>query len=96
MAHIVVMPRSGQTMEEGSVQEWLKQEGELVLKGEPLFTILTDKATLEVESDYSGVLRCILITPEDGDVPCLAPLAIIANSDEDINVQEIPRESTEA
>jgi len=50
------MPRSGQTMEEGSVVEWFKQEGEAVEKGEVLLTIQTDKAELEVESDYAGVL----------------------------------------
>lgn len=89
MANVVVMPRSGQTMEEGSVQEWLKQEGEPVTKGEPLFTIMTDKATLEVESDYTGVLKYILITPEDGDVPCLTPIAIIADPGEDVDVRKV-------
>ena len=66
MAHIVVMPRSGQTMEEGSVVQWLKREGETVEKGEALLTIQTDKAEIEVEADYSGVLAKILITPDDG------------------------------
>ena len=66
MAYVVVMPRSGQTMEEGSIVEWLKNEGDPVRKGEPLVTIMSDKANIEIESDFSGVLNTILATPEDG------------------------------
>ena len=89
MAFVVVMPKTGQTMEEGSVQEWLKQEGDVVRKGEPLLTILSDKAALEVESDYSGVLKRILVTPDDGDVACLTPIAIIADPDEVVDVEKL-------
>lgn len=89
MAHVVVMPRSGQTMEEGSVVEWLKNEGDPVQKGEPLVTIMSDKANLEVESDFTGVLKKILVTPDDDDVECLTPIAIIADADEDIDVDAI-------
>jgi len=89
MAEVVVMPRSGQTMEEGSVVEWLKAEGEPVRKGEPLVVIMTDKANVEVESDFSGVLKKILVTAEDGDVPCLTPIGIIGDPDEQIDVEKI-------
>lgn len=89
MAYVVVMPKSGQTMEEGSVVEWLKNEGDKVEQGEPLLTILSDKANLEIESDYSGVLAKILVTPDDGDVPVLDPIAIIAEPGEQIDIQAI-------
>lgn len=89
MANIVVMPRSGQTMEEGSIVEWLKSEGDSVRQGEPLVTIMTDKANQEVESDYTGVLRKILVTPDDGDIEVLTPIAIIAERDEDVDIDRI-------
>lgn len=89
MAHVVVMPVSGQTMEEGSVVEWLKNEGDPVAKGEPLVTIMSDKANVEVESDFSGVLKKILVTPDDGDVACLTPIGIIGEADEEIDVDAI-------
>ena len=89
MAQIVVMPQSGQTMEEGIVVEWLKKEGEHIEKGEILLTIDTGKASLEVESDYSGILRKILVTPENGPVPCLTPIAIIGEASENIVVDQV-------
>lgn len=89
MANVVVMPRSGQTMEEGSIIEWLKNEGDAVAVGEPLVTIMTDKANQEVESDYAGVLRKILVTPDDGDIEVLTPIAIIGSADEVIDLEQI-------
>jgi pyruvate/2-oxoglutarate dehydrogenase complex dihydrolipoamide acyltransferase (E2) component len=89
MAQVVVMPIAGQTMEEGSVDEWLKNEGDTVRQGEPLLTIISDKATLEIESDYSGVLKKILKTSDDGDMPCLTPIAIIGAPDEVIDVEKV-------
>lgn len=82
MTYVVVMPRLGQTMEAGEIVEWMKSEGDPVEKGEVLVTIQSDKATLEVEADYSGVLAKILATPDDGEIPCLEPIAIIASPDE--------------
>jgi pyruvate/2-oxoglutarate dehydrogenase complex dihydrolipoamide acyltransferase (E2) component len=89
MAHVVVMPVCGQTMEEGSVVEWLKNEGDAVAKGEPLVTIMSEKANVEVEADFSGVLKKILVTSDDGDVECLTPIGIIADPDEEIDVDAI-------
>src|SRR4051812_11098469 len=53
----VVMPRLGWNMEAGTVVEWLKQDGEPVKAGEYLFLVESDKATTEVESLDSGILR---------------------------------------
>lgn len=89
MAHVVIMPQAGQTMEEGTIVEWLKQEGDPVLKGEPLMVIMTDKANLEIESDYTGVLSAILATPGDGEIPCLKPVAIIAEPGEIVDVKKV-------
>jgi len=55
----VVMPRLGSEMQHGNIVEWLKKEGEPVKKGEPLFSVDTEKAVMEVESEVNGVLKKI-------------------------------------
>ncbi|MDQ2787770.1 MAG: 2-oxo acid dehydrogenase subunit E2 [Chloroflexota bacterium] len=57
MAIEVVMPRLGWNMEAGTVVEWLKHDGDPVKAGEYLFLVESDKATTEVESLDSGILR---------------------------------------
>src|SRR4051812_14316119 len=59
----VTMPMLGLTMEEGTVAEWLKQEGDQVRKDEPLLTVEMDKGTVEVPAPAAGVLRRILVQP---------------------------------
>ena len=61
MAQTVIFPKLGQTMEEGAIVKWLKQEGDPVAKGDILFEIETDKANLEVESFFEGTLLKILV-----------------------------------
>lgn len=61
MAYKIVMPQLGLTMEEGSVTGWLKQPGEWVEKGDPLFTVETDKLEMEVESMGKGYLGVIQV-----------------------------------
>jgi pyruvate dehydrogenase E2 component (dihydrolipoamide acetyltransferase) len=79
----IIMPKAGQTMEEGTILHWYKGEGETVNRGEPLLDVDTDKAAIEVEAPEGGVLRKILC-PEGASVPVLAPIAIIAGPDEDV------------
>jgi len=80
---IITMPQAGQSMEEGTILRWLKQEGDSVIRGEILLEVDTDKATVEVEASESGVLRKILC-PEGATVPVLAPIAVIAGAGEDV------------
>jgi pyruvate dehydrogenase E2 component (dihydrolipoamide acetyltransferase) len=54
------MPKLGQTMEEATIERWHKAEGDAVKKGEVVLEITTDKATLEVESTVTGVIRKLL------------------------------------
>jgi pyruvate dehydrogenase E2 component (dihydrolipoamide acetyltransferase) len=61
MATPVTMPMLGLTMEEGTVAEWLKHEGDAVKKDEPLLTVEMDKGTQEVPSPVAGVLRRIVV-----------------------------------
>ena len=65
MAFEVKVPQLTQTMTEAQITHWLKREGETVQAGEPLLEIVTDKATLEVESPFSGMLSRIVV--EEGD-----------------------------
>ena len=55
----VVMPRLSDTMEEGTILRWLKQDGEQVARGEELVEIETDKAAMTYESDREGVLQTV-------------------------------------
>ena len=84
MATEVVMPKLGLTMERGTVGAWLVEEGKEVQKGEPLLEVVTDKVTMEVESQVTGVLRKILV-PEGVEVEVSLPIGIIAAADEDIS-----------
>src|SRR5207237_686827 len=61
MAADIVMPQLGLTMTEGSVTTWLKTPGDRVERGEPLFTVETDKVEMEVESTASGYLNSVLV-----------------------------------
>ena len=83
MAEVVNMPRLSDTMEEGVVAKWLKQEGDQVEEGEILAEIETDKATMEFESFHDGVLLYQGIKEGDG-APVDSLLAIIGEEGEDI------------
>ncbi|MEX0601917.1 MAG: biotin/lipoyl-containing protein, partial [Bacteroidota bacterium] len=83
MATKVMMPKLSDTMEEGVILKWLRKEGEKIKQGEILAEIESDKADMELEAYDSGVLRKIFIQ-EGGKAPIGAPIAIIAEADEDI------------
>ncbi len=84
MADVVTMPKLGFDMAEGVLVRWAVAEGETVEKGQLLAEIETDKATVEVESPYSGtVLKHIV--PEDSIVPINDPIAVIGEAGEDIS-----------
>lgn len=76
MPEEITMPKLSDTMEEGTVLKWLKNEGDYVQQGEPLFEVETDKAVMEVEAFVSGVLSNILVQ-EGENVPVGTPIAVI-------------------
>jgi len=78
------MPKLGFDMAEGTLVRWVKNEGENVNKGDVLAEIETDKATVEVESSASGVVKKLLV--EAGSVvPIGDPIAIVGSPDEKID-----------
>ena len=79
MAEIVIMPKLGFDMAEGTLARWVRLEGETVEKGAVLAEIETDKATLEVESNFTGVVYKQLVA-KGTVVPVEILIAIIAAS----------------
>lgn len=77
----VIMPKMGDGMEEGTLLEWLKKDGDAVKSGEIIGTIQTDKATLELEAPGTGKLAGILI--QGGEtVPVGKAIALILKEGE--------------
>ena len=104
MAEIVRMPKLSDTMTEGVVAEWHKKVGDSVSEGDLLAEIETDKATMEFESFYDGVLLHIGVE-KGGTAPVNDVLAIIGEKGEDVSAllaeagsgaQEAPAEETPA
>lgn len=84
MATVINMPRLSDTMEEGVVAKWLVKKGDKISEGDILAEIETDKATMEFESFYDGILLHIGI--EEGETaPVDKLLAIIGDEGEDIS-----------
>ena len=77
----------GHTMEKGRVVEWLIGEGEPVKEGEPLLTVETDKAAVDVDSPIGGILLKI-VGQVDTDYPVGATLAWIGEAGEEIPEEE--------
>ena len=66
-------------MESGVIVRWLKQEGDSVSKGEPLYELDTDKVTQEVEAEVDGVLQKIVVA--EGEVEVGATIAVLESAD---------------
>ena len=80
----VTMPRLGESVTEGTVTRWLKQEGERVEADEPLLEVSTDKVDTEIPSPAAGVLSRIVVG-EDETADVGSELAIIAGDGEETN-----------
>jgi len=77
MAFDIIVPPLSQTMDSLVLVEWLKDVGEEVVKGEPLFVVETDKASLDVEAPASGILRRVFAGPGD-EVTVRSRIGVIA------------------
>lgn len=92
MADIVTMPKLGFDMAEGTLIRWVIKEGEPVAKGAVLAEIETDKATVEVESNFEGMMLRHLVTQGD-IVPVNTPIAVIGSQDEEVDIAAITGET---
>src|SRR5205814_7334760 len=77
----VTMPRLGESVTEGTVTRWLKQEGDRVEVDEPLLEVSTDKVDTEIPSPVAGVLTRIVVH-EDETVDVGSELATIGDEGE--------------
>jgi pyruvate dehydrogenase E2 component (dihydrolipoamide acetyltransferase) len=77
----VVMPRLSDSMEEGTILQWLKQVGDEIAVGDELVEIETDKANMAYESDVAGTLTEIL-AEEGATLPIGTPIARVGDSGE--------------
>ena len=94
----MVMPKMGMTMEEGTIVEWKKKDGDYVEKGEIILEIMTNKINIDVEAPDSGYLQILKHTDES--VPVDEPIAIIEKSPEEklkelMEIPTIPGEKKE-
>jgi len=77
----VLMPQLGQEMTEGRIVQWYKKEGDKIEELEPLFLVDTSKATMDVESEVTGILKKIVVG--EGKVAAVGQLlAIIDTQDQ--------------
>jgi len=74
----VLMPRLDPGMQSGKIVEWLKKEGELVQKGQPIVVIEGEKTTFEVEAPETGTLTKLLAAVGD-DVQVSQPIAMVGS-----------------
>lgn len=79
----ILMPKAGQSMEEGTLVKWHVQAGAVVKKGQVIFEIETDKATMEVEATDAGRVARIVVK-EGETIKVLEPVAYLAENDADV------------
>ena len=79
----IILEKLYPEMEEATIGEWLKKEGEQVSDGESLVEIITDKVAFELESEASGILRQIT-APEKSVVPAGYVLGLIGEATDEL------------
>jgi pyruvate dehydrogenase E2 component (dihydrolipoamide acetyltransferase) len=99
MSNEVKVPRLGQGMESATIVKWLKEEGDAVEQGEPLYELDTDKVTQEIESDFAGTLLKIAV--REGEAEVGSTIAVIGDRSESAALEapsrpEPPAETTPA
>jgi pyruvate dehydrogenase E2 component (dihydrolipoamide acetyltransferase) len=83
MAREINLPKMGQTMEEGTIVNCLVKVGDEVKKGDVIFEIETDKATLEMESPAHGFVKYLLVR-DNQTLAVGAPLMVLGEKDEQV------------
>ncbi|NLX65610.1 MAG: dihydrolipoyl dehydrogenase [Bacteroidales bacterium] len=84
MAFEIIMPKAGIDMTEGQIVKWLKKEGDPVQEGEIILEIMTDKTSMEIEAEASGIL--LKIVHNDGEtVPVTVVIGYIGEENESVD-----------
>lgn len=79
----IFMPALSSTMTEGKIVSWIKSEGEVLSKGESVVVVESDKADMDVETFYDGILAAIVVG--EGEVaPVGAPIGLLAETEDEI------------
>jgi len=79
----IFMPALSSTMTEGKIVSWIKSEGETLSKGESVVVVESDKADMDVETFYDGILAAIVVG--EGEVaPVGAPIGLLAENEEEV------------
>ena len=89
MSYEIKMPQLGMNQDSAVIVTWLKELGEQIEKGEPIFEVETDKATMEVESQFDGYLAGIFVN-EGIEVPVGQVVATLVESEKDLDGFEKP------
>ncbi|MDR2402895.1 MAG: 2-oxo acid dehydrogenase subunit E2 [Spirochaetaceae bacterium] len=84
MAERIILPKQGLQMTEGTIIEWFVEEGGAVVQGQPLFEMETDKVTITIDAEVSGVLLKMLAVAGTV-VPIAQTIAIVGKPGEDIS-----------
>ncbi|WOH07715.1 hypothetical protein DCAR_0727148 [Daucus carota subsp. sativus] len=79
----IFMPALSSTMTEGKIVSWIKSEGDLLSKGESVVVVESDKADMDVETFYDGILAAIVVG-EGETAPVGAPIGLLAESEAEI------------
>ncbi|KAM6548134.1 hypothetical protein CsatB_019810 [Cannabis sativa] len=79
----IFMPALSSTMTEGKIVSWIKSEGDVLSKGESVVVVESDKADMDVETFYDGILAAIVVG-EGETAPVGAPIGLLAETDEEI------------
>jgi len=79
----ILMPALSPTMTDGTLSKWLKAEGDMVVSGDVIAEIETDKATMEVEAVDEGVVGKLLVAEGTENVAVNAPIAVLLEEGED-------------
>ncbi|MCL2881205.1 MAG: 2-oxo acid dehydrogenase subunit E2, partial [Treponema sp.] len=86
MAHILIMPRQGNTVESCIITNWRAEEGDSITEEAAICDVETDKASFEVPAGATGTVLKLLYEQGD-DVPVLQPIAVIGNPGENWEAQ---------
>ena len=92
MAHEVVMPQLGLSMDSGLIVEWLKHNGDRVKPGDLLLTVESDKSTVEVEAVEAGTLQ-IMRGPDDGAIDVGEVIALLMTEGESLDSPQVESSS---